>query len=135
MEYQKIMLLIVGLLVAVAVYLAVTSPAPVKGAPDSGPAQELLLKSAGFGKGLGGYTYAYSEVSDGYKTSYVIQKDAGLRLARIQNPCRRRASTSSRTTPSFASHIRLTRSAGRYTGTRTSRTTSPSWTLSSSTTP
>ncbi|MFN7991844.1 MAG: hypothetical protein U0R44_06855 [Candidatus Micrarchaeia archaeon] len=86
MEYQKIMLLIVGLLVVVAVYLAVTSPAPVKRAPDSGPAQELLLKSAGFGKGLGGYTYAYSEVSDGYKTSYVIQKDAGLRLARIQNP-------------------------------------------------
>ncbi len=87
MEYQKIILLVTGLLVLIAIYLAVTSgtpPAPAQ--PNSSTATALLFKSSGFGKGLADYTDSYSQVSDGYKVTYTLIQSGNQRLAEVQNP-------------------------------------------------
>ncbi len=86
-EYQKMILLVTGLLVLIAVYIAVTSGTPQ--APSQQNATEaaaLLLKSSGFGKGLGDYTDSYSQVSDGYKVTYTLVQSGSDRLAEVQNP-------------------------------------------------
>jgi len=84
MEYQQKMLLLAALLIAVALYLAYTSGPLI--APSSAEAEGLLQTSAGFGKGLAGYTYSYSDVSDGYKTAYTLIDGNGSREITIVNP-------------------------------------------------
>lgn len=84
MEYQQKLLLLTGLLVAAALYIALTgAPAPV---PDSTEAEKLLMKNAAFGKGMGDYAYSYSDISDGYKTTYTLISHGSERLIDIQNP-------------------------------------------------
>lgn len=85
MEYQHKLLIATGILVAIAIYIVLTLPAAETG-PDSAEAEALLLKSAGFGKGLGDYVYSYSELSDGYTTSYALVVNGGEREAEVQNP-------------------------------------------------
>ncbi|MFH0737135.1 MAG: hypothetical protein V1827_00630 [Candidatus Micrarchaeota archaeon] len=84
MEYQKILLFATLILVAVAVFFMLTAPQPPQAA-DSGEAESLLRMTASFGKGLGGYSYSYTDVSDGYTTSYALS-DGAIRVAEVQNP-------------------------------------------------
>ncbi len=87
MDYQKTILLITGLLVVVAIYIAITAGTPPANVPqNTSEAQALLLKSSGFGKGLADYTDSYSQVSDGYKVTYTLVQGGGVRLAQVQNP-------------------------------------------------
>ncbi|MEW6036594.1 MAG: hypothetical protein AB1529_08340 [Candidatus Micrarchaeota archaeon] len=85
MEYQHKLLLITAILVAAALYIAFTT-APAPAAPDSSEAEELLLNSSGFGKGLADYAYSYTEVSDGYRTTYSLIRKGGAMMAEVQNP-------------------------------------------------
>jgi hypothetical protein len=85
MEYQHKLILVSAVLVVIALYLVFTMPAPPAGA-DNSQAEALLLKSAGFGKGLLNYTYAYSDVSDGYKTTYALIAAGETRYIEITNP-------------------------------------------------
>ncbi len=82
MEYQHKLLLVTIILVAVALYITFTvGPGP--SAQNSDEAEALLVKAAAFGKGLSDYTYSYSEISDGYRTSYVLASSGGARYAEI----------------------------------------------------
>ena len=85
MDYQKIMLLVCGLLVALALYFALTAPAPP--APKStDEAEKLLLRAMDFGKGAKDYTYSYDEISDGYRNTYTLVRAGNLSYAELQNP-------------------------------------------------
>ncbi|HSB47526.1 MAG TPA: hypothetical protein VLD37_05920 [Candidatus Bilamarchaeum sp.] len=84
MDYQQKMLLVCGLLIALALYFALTS-APVP-ARDTSAAEELLMRAAAFGKGAGDYTYSYSEVSDGYKSTYTLVKNGNDSFAALETP-------------------------------------------------
>jgi hypothetical protein len=92
MEYQeKILLLVVVLLVALAVYLTLVAPvakpvANVSPNVSTAAAEDLLLKGLSFGMGQANYVYAYNEVSDGYRTSYVLTKNGNDSLLEVQNP-------------------------------------------------
>ena len=87
MEYQHKLLIATGILVVVALYIVMTLPeAEVEVTPDNSEAEALLLRSAGFGKGLGDYAYSYGEVSDGYTTSYALANSGDARMAEIGNP-------------------------------------------------
>ncbi|MCI0504451.1 hypothetical protein L0Y65_07150 [Candidatus Micrarchaeota archaeon] len=85
MEYQHKLLLVSAILVAVALYVVFTMPAATPPA-NSTEAEMLLMKGAGFGKNLDNYTYAYNEVSDGYKTAYLLMAAGGERYIEITNP-------------------------------------------------
>ncbi|MFH0885392.1 MAG: hypothetical protein V1861_06815 [Candidatus Micrarchaeota archaeon] len=85
MEYQQKLLLVTAILVAVALYIVFTT-APAPGPESSEEAEALLLKSAGFGKGLTDYTYSYSDMSDGYKTTYSLIKAGDAGFIEIRNP-------------------------------------------------
>ncbi|MDD5171412.1 MAG: hypothetical protein PHF60_00045 [Candidatus ainarchaeum sp.] len=82
MEYQHKLLLLAALLVAVALYVMSTTAQPIQ---PSNETETLLMKSAGFGKGLGDYTYSYSETMNGYKTTYLLTRSGGSELIEIQN--------------------------------------------------
>ena len=84
MEYQKKLLLITALLVVVALYFAVTTvpPKPV----DNSPVQNLLMKGIVFGKGQANYAYSFSEITDGYKNSYVLVKNVNESAIELDNP-------------------------------------------------
>ena len=85
MEYQHKLLIVTGILAAIAIYIALTLPAEAPG-PDSSEAEALLLRSAGFGKGLGDYSYSYGEVSEGYRTSYALVANGNEKMAEVGNP-------------------------------------------------
>ncbi len=88
MEYQeKILLLVTALLVVLAIYLTLTAPAakPPENASTK-DAEALLMKGLSFGAGEGSYAYAYRELSDGYRTSYVLTKNGNDSLIVVQNP-------------------------------------------------
>lgn len=85
MEYQHKLILLSAVLVAIALYVAVTAPRPDLPA-DAGAPEALLIKSANFGYGLESYTYAYSDVTDGYKTSYLLLAANNSRYIEITNP-------------------------------------------------
>jgi len=85
MEYQHKLLLVSAVLVAVALYVAFTMPPAVLPA-DSTEAEMLLMKGASFGKNLDNYTYAYNEVSDGFKTSYVLMAASSSRYFEVTTP-------------------------------------------------
>jgi hypothetical protein len=84
MEYQHKMLLVCGLLVALALYLAVTSGKPA--AADSKEAESLLMRAIAFGKGVPEYAYSYSEISDGYRNTYTLIKKGNDSYVELQNP-------------------------------------------------
>jgi len=86
MEYQHKLLLLAALLVAVALYALTTTGTPPEIVQNTSEAQSLLMTSVGFGKGLGDYTYSYSEVMNGYRTSYIITKAGDEAVVEIQNP-------------------------------------------------
>lgn len=88
MEYQeKILLLVAVLLVALAVYLIRIAPVATPAANVStADAEALLLKGLSFGTGQANYVYAYREVSDGYRTSYVLTKNGNDSLIMVQSP-------------------------------------------------
>jgi len=88
MEYQeKSLLLVTALLVVLAVYLTVTAPVakPAENV-STRDAESLLMNGLSFGAGQPGYVYAYRELSDGYRTSYVLTRNANESLVEIQNP-------------------------------------------------
>lgn len=88
MEYQeKILLLVAVLLVALAIYLIGIAPVAAPAANAStADAEALLLKGLSFGTGQADYVYAYREVSDGYRTNYVLTKNGNDSLVMVQNP-------------------------------------------------
>jgi hypothetical protein len=88
MEYQeKILLLVAVLLVALAIYLIKIAPVATPAANVSTvAAEDLLLKGLSFGIGQANYVYAYREVSDGYRTNYVLTKNGNDSLVVVQNP-------------------------------------------------
>lgn len=90
MEYQqKILLLLTGILVIFAVYLAVNAqPAvqPEKTVPDDSEARALLMKAMAFGSGLGEYHYAFTEGVDGYEKTYVLTRKPNASLITVHNP-------------------------------------------------
>lgn len=85
MEYHQKLLLVTAVLVATALFI-LFSASPPPSPQSSEEAEALLLKSAGFGKGLETYTYSYSDVSDGYKTTYTLMKSGGAGFIEIRNP-------------------------------------------------
>ncbi len=86
MEYQHKLLLLAVLLVAVALYVMATAAPQQPEQANASEAQALLLKSVGFGKGLGDYTYAYSETTNGYRNAYTIVKAGDSAFVEIGNP-------------------------------------------------
>ncbi|MBU0532378.1 hypothetical protein KKB44_02690 [Candidatus Micrarchaeota archaeon] len=87
MEYQqKIVLLVVVLLVALAIYFTITIEMPVTEEANTTEVKELLLKGMEFGKGLNEYTYAYTDVSDGYRVGYVIAMRGNDSSVEVTNP-------------------------------------------------
>jgi len=85
MEYHQKLLLVTAILVAVALYIVFTA-VPAPGPASSEEAESLLMKSAGFGKNLSDYTYSYSDISDGYKTTYTLIRSGGAGFIEIRNP-------------------------------------------------
>ncbi len=86
MEYQHKLLLVTAILVAAALYIAFTAaPGPAPGAEQS-EAEELLVRSAGFGRDLADYVYSYSENSDGFRVSYTLTSSKGSMLMAVENP-------------------------------------------------
>ncbi|NYZ74067.1 hypothetical protein H0O00_02910 [Candidatus Micrarchaeota archaeon] len=86
MEYQHKLLLLAALLVVVALYVVATMAPQQPEQADTSKEQALLLKSAGFGKGLGDYTYSYSETTNGYKTTYSLVNAGDSGIVEIGNP-------------------------------------------------
>lgn len=86
MEYQRIVLMIVAILVIAAVYIAITTVKPVVPVVDTKPAEELLLRGIMFGKGEKNYVYAYNEISDGYQIEYVVKKNGENGSVTLENP-------------------------------------------------
>jgi hypothetical protein len=84
MDYQQKMLLVCGLLVAVALYFAFTSAQPA--VPGSKEGEDLLMRAIAFGKGVPEYAYSYSEISDGYKNTYTLIKYGNDSFVELQNP-------------------------------------------------
>jgi hypothetical protein len=88
MEYQHKLILVSAVLVAAALYVVFTMPQPPPQGPasNSSEAEALLIQAAGFGSGLASYTYAYSDISDGYNTSYRLMADGGDRYVEVSTP-------------------------------------------------
>jgi len=86
MEYQHKLLLVTAILVAVAIYIVLTSGPVAAPQGDSSEAEMLLARSAGFGRDLADYSYAYSENSDGFRVSYTLVSSNGSRLMTVENP-------------------------------------------------
>lgn len=86
MDYQKKMLLVCGLLIALALYFALTNARETVPPKDTNGTEALLLRALAFGKGAGDYTYSYTEVSDGYRNTYTLTKAGNGSLAELQNP-------------------------------------------------
>ncbi|MFH1520691.1 MAG: hypothetical protein ABID61_03540, partial [Candidatus Micrarchaeota archaeon] len=86
MEYQRIVLMIVAILVIVAVYLAITTEKPVVPVVDTKPVEGLLIKGIMFGKGESNYVLEYTKISDGYATGYVVEKNGANGSIVIENP-------------------------------------------------
>jgi hypothetical protein len=84
MDYQQKMLLVCGLLIAVALYFALTSGGPPQ--RDTKAAEDLLMRAVAFGKGAADYTYSYNEVSDGYKSTYTLVKKGNDSFVELQTP-------------------------------------------------
>ena len=84
MEYHHKLLLVTAAFVAVALYIAFTSSGPAE--LDRGEAENLLIRSAGFGRELTDYTYAYSDYSDGFRVAYTLTSSNGSRLMVVENP-------------------------------------------------
>ncbi len=89
METQEILLLaIVVILAAAAVYIAMTEKAPEivpEPGQDATAAESLLVRGVGFGQGMGDYVQSYSETMDGYVTSYRITRNGEEGLVEIEN--------------------------------------------------
>ncbi len=88
MEYsEKILLLVTGLLVVLAVYLTLT--APVATAPENvstRDAEALIMKGLLFGTGQSDYAYSYADVSDGYRVEYALAKSGNGSTIEVRNP-------------------------------------------------
>ena len=85
MEYQKIVLIVISILALLVVYLALTTPKPVLQSTNSSAAEALLLRGVASEKGETRYAYAYSEISDGYKTDYVVEKNGENGSVEVRN--------------------------------------------------
>lgn len=85
MEYRHWLLLVTAVLAVVAFYIVFTTETAQPSA-DSSAANALLIKSAGFGRGLKDYVFSYTELADGYKTTYVLIRSGNSSLVEIQNP-------------------------------------------------
>lgn len=88
MDYQqKIVMVVVVLLMLLALYFVATQEVPKSEEPaDPSEAMELLLKGLSFGAGYEEYVYSYTEVSDGYKTEYVLTKNGNESMVEVRNP-------------------------------------------------
>jgi len=85
MEYQqKILLLVTGVLVVFALYLALTMTSP--GEADTKAAEALLMKAMGFGSDAKDYSYVFTEVMDDYKTTYTIARNGNESTVEVENP-------------------------------------------------
>lgn len=91
MEYhEKILLLVAGLLIVLAVYLALQPQAPAEGpanaTTNSSAAEALLMKGLLFGAGQENYSYSYRDVSDGYRITYSLARNGNGSTLEIRNP-------------------------------------------------
>lgn len=86
MEYQRIVLMVVAILVIAAVYLAVTTERPEVPASDTKPVESLLLRGIGFGNGEANYVFTYRETADGFGTEYRVEKAGENGSVTIETP-------------------------------------------------
>jgi hypothetical protein len=88
MDYQeKIIIVAVVLLVAMAIYFVATAEQPVVEEPaDSAEAQALLMKGLVFGKGLTDYSYAYTDTSDDFTIGFTLTRNGGDGLVEVKSP-------------------------------------------------
>ena len=87
MEYQeKILLLVTGLLIVLALYFTFTATTTKAANIDTKTAEALLMKGLRFGANQTDYFYSYTDLSDGYKTTYMLTKRGNESLIEIQNP-------------------------------------------------
>ncbi len=87
---QKMLLAVIIVLVAFALFIVLTTApaapvAPAKPA-DTTAAESILHKAMLFGKGQGTYSYSFSDISNGYNTTYTLVSQGGEREAIVQNP-------------------------------------------------
>lgn len=86
MDYQQKLLLVCGLLVAVAIYLALSAAPAAPAGGDTKAAEALLMRALAFGKGVANYTYSYHEISDDYRNTYTLIKSGDSSYVELQNP-------------------------------------------------
>jgi len=85
MDYpEKILLAVTVMLMALAAYLALTGG--LTPSPSSEEAKALMMKGLEFGAQQTNYIYSFMDVSDGYKTTYTLTKNANERRVDLQNP-------------------------------------------------
>jgi hypothetical protein len=89
MGYQeKIVLVVVVLLFAMAIYFVATTETEViedGDGPDTTEARQLLMKGLQFGKGQTDYAYAYRDISDGYITEYALTRVGNVSMVEVEN--------------------------------------------------
>ncbi|MFH1785578.1 MAG: hypothetical protein ABH842_04055 [Candidatus Micrarchaeota archaeon] len=85
MGYQKIVIMVVAVLAIIAIYFTVAMQQPLI-PEDTTAAEELLLKGMRFGLGENDYVFSYTEIADGYKTEYLLEKNYDNRSIVVQNP-------------------------------------------------
>ena len=91
MEYQqKILLAVIVVLVVFALYIVFTTMPAAPTAPAKPPnitaAESILHKAVLFGKGQKTYSYSFSDISNGYNTTYTLLDQGAEREAIVQNP-------------------------------------------------
>ena len=91
MEYQKnILILVVVLLVALAVYLTVQGMPGTNSDNDSqaqlSEVESLLIKGISFGQSVDNYVYSYTRVSDGYFSTYALIKNGNKSKIEVSTP-------------------------------------------------
>jgi|GEM_PF-6211594 len=84
MEFQqKILLAVIIVLVVFALYIVFTTApaapvAPAKPA-NTTAAESILHQAMLFGEGQGNYSYSFSDISNGYNTTYILTNQGGER--------------------------------------------------------
>ena len=81
---EKLLLAIIVILVAVAVYISFVPAQPQE--DENAHAMELIKRAVDVGKGQDEYYYSFREVSDDYTIDYVLFQKDGEKMISIDNP-------------------------------------------------
>ena len=87
---QKMVLVVTALLVVLAVYFVLETPAPVEEEEEvldtTTQSLNLVLMGLEMGRGEDNYLYSYDEISDGYTISYSLRKNGDTSEIEITTP-------------------------------------------------